>query len=218
MARDISPTTRARSRNKIVYPRFFVFLDYPVQTVRTWSGIRPKLVTGQSEPDFNGNYVASGHFLNIGDINEVAGGFESTGTNIVLSGISTENISLSFSNDYQNRAAKIWLVLVDGNDGIIEDPEPIFSGRMDYISTDDDEGLASVTIKVDSVATDLRRARGGRYTDEDQQHLYPGDKFFEFVPELINKKIVWGGGGGGPHDTGFDPRTPMQKDSEAGIS
>jgi len=60
------------------------------------------------------------------------------------------------------------------------------------------------------IEDELRReAAIARYTDEDQQALYPGDRFFQDLPNIANFRATWGvrtilhggsdrpGGGGG---------------------
>jgi len=53
--------------------------------------------------------------------------------------------------------------------------------------------VANVNITGESRLIDLEIARERRYTSEDQKIDFPDDKGFEFVADLQNKEIVWGG-------------------------
>jgi hypothetical protein len=38
----------------------------------------------------------------------------------------------------------------------------------------------------------LERPKILRYTNEDQQRLHPGDKFFEYQADLVDRDFNWG--------------------------
>jgi hypothetical protein len=98
----------------------------------------------------------------------------------------------------------------------------IWKGRLDdYRITDSGTELA-VEVSGESRAIDQRRPAIKRFTDEYQQRLHAGDKFFEYVARMVEVSILWakaeqnavatGGGGGvgglglgvgGPHQSSF---------------
>jgi hypothetical protein len=49
-----------------------------------------------------------------------------------------------------------------------------------------------VSISYESRLIDLERSRESRYTNEDQQRAFPGDRGFEFVPSLQDLSLTWG--------------------------
>jgi hypothetical protein len=57
-------------------------------------------------------------------------------------------------------------------------------------------GMIEVTVTDESA--DWTRVRSERYTDQDQQAVYPGDKGFEFVSSIASKEVIW------PASTFFD--------------
>ncbi|MEM9315000.1 MAG: hypothetical protein AAGA95_10255 [Pseudomonadota bacterium] len=86
------------------------------------------------------------------------------------------------------------------------DPILVSAGQMDFVAvTDSDEGEV-LELQCETAAADLLRPNGSRYTDADQQALFPGDRFFEYLP-LTGRTIQLGdgstrsgtrcGGGGG---------------------
>ena len=51
-----------------------------------------------------------------------------------------------------------------------------------------------ITVTVENKLIMLERPRNRRYTDQDQKNLFSGDKGLEFVDDLQDKELVWGGG------------------------
>lgn len=109
-----------------------------------------------------------------------------------LSGVDPDMISIALGSYYQGRKARIWLAFLDEGHAIIGDPVEIFTGRMDVMKIDVGE-TATITLTVQSRLADWENPRIRRYTNEDQLALYPGDKGLEFVPQMVSKKLNWGG-------------------------
>ena len=51
---------------------------------------------------------------------------------------------------------------------------------------------STITVKVESKLLELERQRVLRYTSAIQKSLYSGDKGFDFVDQLQDKKFIWG--------------------------
>lgn len=75
---------------------------------------------------------------------------------------------------------------------MLNDPIPVFAGRMDTMRLQDTGETTTVTVSCESRLIDLERARERRYTDEDQKELYPDDRGFEYVADLQDKEVLWG--------------------------
>lgn len=108
-----------------------------------------------------------------------------------ISGIATEYISVALGQKYQGRSCKVWFAPLDADHQVIADPIGSFNYHMD---TMDIEVGATATIRVtaESRLIDWERAPVSRYTNEEQQRLYPGDLGLEFVPQMAEKEIRWG--------------------------
>ena len=77
---------------------------------------------------------------------------------------------------------------------LIADPFLAFAGRFDVPDILEAGERATITAKYESRLIDLDRVRARRYTSEDQQLDYPGDKGFDYVPSLQDAVITWGVG------------------------
>ena len=51
---------------------------------------------------------------------------------------------------------------------------------------------ATVSLSVESRLSDWERPRIRRYNNADQQIAYISDKGFEFVPQMVEKELIWG--------------------------
>jgi len=73
---------------------------------------------------------------------------------------------------------------------IIANPIRWFKGTMDQmpIVLDPEKPIIRLFIESDGIL--FTQAKERRYTHEDQQIEYEGDKFFEFVPDLQDKEIL----------------------------
>ena len=96
---------------------------------------------------------------------------------------------------------------------MVADPALIFSGLMDVPRLKIGSATTTFELSVESRAARMKMARNRRYTDEDQQWQYPGDKGFQYVTR-IQGTFTWGaataafpgsGGGAGGALGGGDP-------------
>jgi hypothetical protein len=74
--------------------------------------------------------------------------------------------------------------------GIIADPIGPFRWRIDTMAIEKGK-TATITLTAENRLADWDRARIRRWTDEDQKADYPTDRFFEFIPELQEKEIIF---------------------------
>ncbi len=76
---------------------------------------------------------------------------------------------------------------------MVADPALIFSGLIDdtAITLGD---TATVSLAVENRIIAWERPKVRRYTNEDQQQRFAGDKAFEFVNPTVEKELLWGTG------------------------
>lgn len=75
---------------------------------------------------------------------------------------------------------------------LIADPFVLRRGRFNIAPIQDDGDTATITAQYEDRLILLETPVNRRYTHEDQQLRYPGDKGFDQVPELQNAQDVWG--------------------------
>lgn len=149
------------------------------------------LFSGRGTLNWNGkDYTGSADLLKVDPAQETQQ-LEATGAGYVLAA-STALVAIARIAEYQGRTVRTWLALFDAAGVMIDDPVRIVSGKMDEMPIDTDPSAPSIGLSVESDLLVLNQAPDRRYTHEDQQLLYPGDKFFEFVPQMQDKEIIWG--------------------------
>ncbi len=109
-----------------------------------------------------------------------------------LTGVPSTMIAVVLGDEYQGRAAKLYLGFFNQSTGaLVSDPVQIDQGRMDV--SDIEEGQeCTVTITAESRVAAWDRPLIRRYTNADQQQRFSGDKGLEFVDQAANKEINWG--------------------------
>lgn len=139
----------------------------------------------------NGNtYIGCGDLSSIGNIND-SGELQSANLDIVLSGIPVEQMKSLKTSDIQGSEVNIYFGVLDSNLMIDGNPSLLWTGIADTLTINYGKEL-SATVRCESEFIDWNRPRLRRYSDADQQAIYPGDKGFEFTPLMEDLDLEWG--------------------------
>jgi hypothetical protein len=139
-------------------------------------------------------YLAQGHFLSFNGLSETLD-MQIPSITITLSGIDQSWIAHALTLDYLDRRVIIYKGFIDYANGVVNAPVVIFDGRIDTMPIADDpaQGTTTVALVATNQFKDFDRTVGRHTNDEDQQMNFPGDKFFEYVPQLTQaRQIQWG--------------------------
>lgn len=136
-----------------------------------------------------------GDVVSIDPITE-ADAVEATAVRFSLAGVASSRISQALQTQAQGRRATLWLGVLDPDTlQLIGTPVREFEGRLDAPaiaeSTDGGEVVATVSITAESRMASLLSANVRRYTDQDQRRFHPGDAFFRFTAEMVERLIVF---------------------------
>jgi len=108
-----------------------------------------------------------------------------------LSGLPSAQISLVLSEAVQGRDVSVRVAIFDPDTHQVLDAALEWQGAIDTMQVSEDGQTAVVTVAAESAGLDLLRAAPVRYTDVDQQRLFPGDRGLEYVTGQAEKTIVW---------------------------
>ncbi|QSX32627.1 hypothetical protein JYB87_12800 [Shewanella avicenniae] len=197
-----SPEMMVILRQRNLTAALLVYLDFASGPVYLHSGVGQLAYQGNT-------YLGIGTLGSIGAVTE-SGKVAPKKLRLTLSGIPPELLSSALTEYYQNRPAQIRFAILHNDTYAVIGADLLFAGRMDVMTlTDGDE--STLQLDVNSRGIDWKNARNGRYTDADQQSRYPGDKFFEFVSQTVERELQWGipsksntssaGGGGTSNST-----------------
>lgn len=110
---------------------------------------------------------------------------------MTLSGVDASLVTTTMTEIYQNRAATVYVGILNKDTlQFIADPEEAWGGRMDTMSIEVNQGLATITLNCEHRLR--REPRIARYTDQDQQLAYTGDKFFSRLYQIPFYRSLWG--------------------------
>lgn len=182
--RDATPAFVAALEDSIVRPAFFLEGWFASGPVYLWTGI--------------GSISWDGHtWLGIGTIGTISAVEEGTdvqarGISIGLSGIDTTILTDVMTEMQQGLPVTVYLGLFDATPALIANPVIAFRGRMDQPTINCDGTTCDISIQCESRLMDLNVPAERRYTNEDQQREYPGDRGLEFVNAIQEVTIYWG--------------------------
>ncbi|GHF18248.1 hypothetical protein GCM10017044_10950 [Kordiimonas sediminis] len=114
------------------------------------------------------------------------------GLSLTLNGIPQDLLQDVKSVGYRGRLGRVWIAAFDDAMSLIDRPVLIFAGEISAMILKDGRTNRSVGVELESRISVLKRVMPALRTDEDHQRRYPGDKFYEFVPNVLNKTLYWG--------------------------
>jgi hypothetical protein len=183
MARGLTAGIQTEIAKRIVTVAIFAEIEFISGTTRVWSGVGDKVLGGET-------------FTGVGDLGSISSVEETddvkaSSVELTLSGIPSTILAAAIGDSRQGKTATIWLAFLDSSLAIIADEVILFRGRTDVPTIMEGGETSIMSMRVENHLLDLKRASNHRYTQEEQQETYPSDVFFEFVPSLQNKTILW---------------------------
>lgn len=168
---------------------------------------------GAGSLSFGGNtYSGIGRFGGV-DIIDESVDIVARGIKLTLSGVDSVFITPAMTEVYQNRPVTLYLGFINQATGaFIDTPETIWEGRMNQMTFNIDKGSAVIELTCEHRLR--REPRVARYTNQDQQVVHSGDRFFDLIHTIQGFVGKWGArdtnyGGGGIYK---DPNTrPTQQ-------
>lgn len=184
MSRDTTSAMNTEFAADVLRPLLLFEGLFDSGAVRFWTGIG-SLTSG-------GNvYTGAGDFLGFSGFTET-GALQAEGTNVSLSGIPTNNLSLMLNEEYQGRTVTLSLGAMDASNSLIADPYDFVVGKADTMTLEDDGQTTNITLAVESDLIVLHRVMKQLNTSERQQIDFPTDLGFDFVPSLQDASFRFG--------------------------
>lgn len=169
---------------KYVSPALFVEIHFISEVVYTWSGNQPVTWNGHV-------WIGVGYLGSISTVEE-GSTVEAKGIVISLSGIPADTLTDVLTDMQQGLPAIVYLGCFDDAGTLIPDPLVAWSGKTDQPTIDMNGETATLSINCESRLVEMNVAVDRRYTNEDQQMDYPGDRGLEFQTAIQDARIFWG--------------------------
>ena len=149
------------------------------------------------------SYLGVGQFGNISNMTETEI-LRPTSLTLTLSGVDSNLITEALDSGDYGDTVTIYLGYRQDDGTLVADPLLLWRGFFEFASiSQGDQSVVSITVQHDLAI--LNETDGSRFTDEDQQVRFSGDVGFEFIADMANLKLIWGGtriGGDDPTDGG----------------
>ena len=205
MSRNLPSALATAIEEPVVRPFLAIRIEF-TDAVTVWTG-SGTLLFADSDGDER-EWLGTGTLGSIDAVGESTDG-SATGIKVGLNQIPEE-----FADDLAEQAQKgalfeIYVGSLNETYQQVEAVKLIWRGRVDDYKITDGGAQLAVEVMGESRAIDQRRPSIKRFTDEYQQRQYPGDLFFQYVPQMAEVQILWaqaeqsavvtgaGGGGGG---------------------
>lgn len=108
----------------------------------------------------------------------------------VLPGVDSDQLSLALSEPVDGRSVRIYDALVDPATGTVADAPLAWAGTLNIPSLADGP-QAAVSWTAEHRAVQALRPKPSRYTNDEQQRLYPGDTCLNFDPATDAAPLAW---------------------------
>ncbi len=191
--RLLSPEILDLINRGVVHPAIFVYADFPSGAKRVWTGIGDQYLMSE-DSSAAGTYQGIGSAISFETVVETTD-TAAKGISIMVSGLDSDFAAKLVAERYQGRPAVLFLGFWNPDTGLlVEMPEPLWRGKMDYDDFNDSKSKADLKIICSHRLSDILRKREFRYTDRDQQLLYPGqgDTGLSHMNAIQDTTITWG--------------------------
>lgn len=134
-------------------------------------------------------------YLGLGDLGTIEPIDDSPGENkslrFILSGVATSLLALALAEDIRGKPCHVRMAVLDPVTHEVLDAPLVWSGTLDQMPVSVGSDTSTISVTAEHRGTTYARAKPLRYTDVDQQRLYPGDTSLRFVASQANHQDIW---------------------------
>lgn len=149
-----------------------------------------RLNTSAVNIDWNGNtWAGAGALGAVEEVADASGEFK--GLRFSLSGVPTALLSVALAEPIRNKACTLWLGILDPATHAVLDAPQVWAGTLDQMPITQTGDTCTLAVTAEHAGATFARPKPLRYTDADQQRLYPGDTCLRFVVSQANHQDAW---------------------------
>lgn len=109
---------------------------------------------------------------------------------LVLPGVTEAQLALALTEPLEGKACHVYDALVDPVTGAVADAVLSWSGTLNLPSIEDGP-IAVIRVSAEHRAALAFRPKPSRYTNAEQQRLFPGDTCLDYDPATDAAPVVW---------------------------
>lgn len=157
-------------------------IDFPSGVTRVHTGTGTVIINGQT-------FLGVGNLGDVGSVTEENSTSSST-MSMVLSGLDMSLVGETLNEEVIGCNVVCYLAVMN-DQGVVTGANVLFEGFITDTSLQAGQQNA-LSYVVANVFERWSQGLPDRYTDESQQRLYPGDRFFRYVAQMAERSIFWG--------------------------
>lgn len=157
-------------------------IDFPSGITRVHTGTGIVIINGQT-------------FLGVGTLGDVGSVTEENSTSsstmsMALSGLDMSLVGETLNEEVIGRNVICYLAVMN-DQGVVTGANVLFEGFITDTALQAGQQNA-LSYVIANVFERWSQGLPDRYTDESQQRLHPGDRFFRYVAQMAERSIFWG--------------------------
>ncbi len=157
-------------------------IDFPSGVTRVHTGTGTVIINGQT-------------FLGVGTLGDVGSVTEENSTSSSTMSMALSGLDMSLVGETLNEEVigcnVVCYLAVMNDQGVVTGANVLFEGFITDTSLQAGQQNA-LSYVIANVFERWSQGLPDRYTDESQQRLYPGDRFFRYVAQMAERSIFWG--------------------------
>ena len=110
---------------------------------------------------------------------------------VQFSGVGLAYQSIFLSNNWMNKSAKVYKLVMNDSGAIVGAPLVIFDGQITNWQFRESGGNSQVTVSLSSHWADFQKKQGRLTNDNSQQFVFDGDLGFQYASHTV-RDIRWG--------------------------
>lgn len=183
MTRELAENARLAAEASVVRPVTMVHLAFDSDPVFVNSSDRT-FTWGGNE------YLGVGLLGTVSVIQETSA-LQASGIRLTMAGIPADMVQTVLAQEYQGRVVTVYMGFLGERYTLVGDPILQWTGFIDQMGINLDQ-TATVVLTAENKLIRWEQPRIRRYTDNDQQGRFPGDRGCEFIPQVVEKEVLWG--------------------------
>ncbi|AIW03880.1 tail protein [Escherichia phage Seurat] len=157
-------------------------IDFPSGVTRVHTGTGVVVINGQT-------------FLGVGTLGDVGSVTEENSTSsstmsMALSGLDMSLVGETLNEEVIGRNVVCYIAVMNDQGNVIA-ANILFEGFITDTALQAGQQNA-LSYVISNVFERWSQGLPDRYTDESQQRLYPGDRFFRYIAQMAERSIFWG--------------------------
>ncbi len=192
--RALSPEFLALIAAGKMRPAVFLLADFPSGVRRLWTGQGNYVEDDSSLSESEVIWEGIGGVVTIDQVQESVD-VGVPGLKVTLDGLDSSIVNSLLTEDYQGRRAEMRLGFWDSSiERVVFADEPVWRGTLDTDDSEIAQKGTRLTVMCEHRMADILRKREYRYTNQDQQLIYPeaNDTGLAHMEEIQDLSLPWG--------------------------